>query len=696
MIFQIFILYFVFFLFGFIGLPFVKKIIISKPLAFIVAKPIGLLLFGYAIWLLSYLHILNYQNHLLILILFLICVAAGLFFSKDFFKNINFQEKNSWFKKLLFAEGFAFLTYLAYLFLRSYNGAINGTERFMDMALLSASGKTNYFPFIDPWYAGHTVNYYYYGSYLESLISNLARVPYNVSYNLALGLIYSQSALLSAVLAYSFTKSKKLAFLAAFLITTAGTLFYAGCSFKAALAEVTGTCSYASSTRLYSPSYIINEIASYSFTVGDLHAHLQALPLFLLCLILFYALSEQKKFTYIFVLLLAISIASSGMTNAWDLITLSCFFISLIIIKLFFIWKEKTEVKKNVFIWLSRTAMVAMLTAFFLYPALKDFHNPVLGLGFIPLYVKQYSLQNVQWPTPLLALLGMWGIFFVSVFAVLFTRAKEFLKNYFLLSALVLSAGIILGVELFFIRDIYSIANPPYFRANTTFKFGYHAWTMLCLVFVFCIYLLQINFVKTKILNTAKFAKWLIVISVAAGIFYPYQAIKQFYLSTKDENISSLDGSKWMQTENKTDLAAVEYINKNIKNREVIAEAVGDSYTTYARISTFTGNIAPMGWQTHEWTWRFDGEAAKKAKPKEQVETGWGTVSKVGVDMQKLYETKDLVESKEIINSYGITYIYVGKLEKEKYLNLFESKFYELGELAFEFEGSRLFKVKIN
>jgi uncharacterized membrane protein len=188
----------------------------------------------------------------------------------------------------------------------------------------------------------------------------------------------------------------------------------------------------------------------------------------------------------------------------------------------------------------------------------------------------------------------------------------------------------------------------------------------------------------------------MIVIAIFGGMVYPYQAVKQFYLNEKDKNIESLDGSKWMLTADVGDLETIKYINKNLKVRSVIAEAAGDSYTNYARISTFTGQIAPVGWQTHEWTWRFEGKNAKNILPGEQVETGWGKVSKVAGDIQKLYETNNLDEVKKIIENYNIEYVYVGKLEREKYLNIFEEKFNQIGELVFKSGENRLYRVKKN
>src|SRR5581483_6230643 len=80
--------------------------------------------------------------------------------------------------------------------------------------------------------------------------------------------------------------------------------------------------SYTNSTRFYDPSYIINEIPSYSFTVGDLHAHVLGLPFFLLNLALLFAWHKAAKPRWLLLAAMTLSLATSAMINSWDAITL--------------------------------------------------------------------------------------------------------------------------------------------------------------------------------------------------------------------------------------------------------------------------------------------------------------------------------------------------------------------------------------
>src|SRR3989337_1584821 len=317
--------YLVFLLFAPIGLIAARPFIQNFRAAYTLSKLLGLILFGYFIWLLSSLHILDFQNIALIRILFALATAASIYLLWNNWP----KEWQNILKDILTIETFWLVFYFIYLWLRSHNAEIHGTERFMDMAFFKASSMTNYFPPIDPWHAGNPINYYYYGHYLFSLVSNLSGVAANYAYTFTLGIIFSSSLMLSWAFVRRFTNSKLFASLAAFFIVAAGTVAFGIC-----IIETSGACSYVKSTRLYEPSYIINEIPSYSFTVGDLHAHLIALPFFLLALFFLYELFGREKIGYGLIGVLAVILASLGMINPWDFVSLALIVFLIAVFKL--------------------------------------------------------------------------------------------------------------------------------------------------------------------------------------------------------------------------------------------------------------------------------------------------------------------------------------------------------------------------
>src|SRR3989338_5515134 len=674
--------YAVFSVFAFIGLAFTSRWIANFKTAYISSKPLGLLIFGYFIWLLSSSKMIDFQNTLLLWIFLVLSISVSFLF---LFKNWPKYRKGVW-RDILLVEFTWIILYLAYLWLRSYNAEIHGTERFMDMAFFNASALTNYFPPIDPWRAGSPINYYYYGHYLFALVSKLSGIATNFTYTFTLGIIFSSAVMLSWAFVKRFTNSNFFAVLAGFFAAVSGTVAFSFCVLGAKAPEI---CSWMKSTRLYEPSYIINEIPSYSFTVGDLHAHLIALPFFLLALFFLLELSEREKIGYGLIGVLAIILSSLGLMNPWDFVSLALIVFLITLFKIF-----RGEYK----ILIAKMALLAVISIILMLPFFMHFESGASGIGFSHTYAATHNLlTGFQYPTPLSGWLGIWGGF-GAILALCFLILRDKIwntKNFLFL--LFLAAGLLLiGVELFFIKDIYSLANPPYFRANTVFKFGFHAWTLLSLATM----ILSAGAFREYKLTTNKYKKtialiWvlLIVITILVflGLFYPLRAIDEFYLSSKSSK--TLDGSLFLKSLYPDDYAAINWLDKNIHERKVIIEAAGDSYKEFGRISVFSGMINPINWLTHEWGWHFKPEGRPAINAKVSQESGWGKVAVISGDVRQIYESDDVAMTRTLLQKYNAEFVYIGALERTGYPNLSEQKFYELGQVVFSSGNSKLFRV---
>lgn len=106
-------------------------------------------------------------------------------------------------------------------------------------------------------------------------------------------------------------------------------------------------------------------------------------------------------------------------------------------------------------------------------------------------------------------------------------------------------------------------------------------------------------------------------------------------------------------------------------------EAQGDSYTDYERLSVNTGLPTVIGWTVHEWFWRND----------------YNIVALRIADVRTIYETSNLSLTKNLLKKYNVSYVFIGGLEKQKYINLNEDKFKKLGKVVFESGTSRLYKI---
>ena len=156
---------------------------------------------------------------------------------------------------------------------------------------------------------------------------------------------------------------------------------------------------------------------------------------------------------------------------------------------------------------------------------------------------------------------------------------------------------------------------------------------------------------------------------------YPYFAINSYYGELK--NYKSLDGLSYLNDLYSTDYQAILWARQNIPGQPVILEAQGDSYTDYARVSSNTGLPTVLGWPVHEWLWRGSyNEAGKRVE-----------------EVKILYESPDLDLTKQLIDQYNISYVFVGTLERQKYLNLQENKFAALGKIVFQSGDTKIYQI---
>lgn len=254
-------------------------------------------------------------------------------------------------------------------------------------------------------------------------------------------------------------------------------------------------------------------------------------------------------------------------------------------------------------------------------------------------------------------------------------KSNFFTIDLFIIFLFLMSLFLIVFPEIFYIKDIYI---HEYERANTMFKMTYQAFIMLYISvpYIFFRILYYIKNHKSSLLffPTIVFL-CLSIFGILSVSIYPYFAVKSYYgLVT----YQSLDGLKYLNSLYPDDYQLIKYINSHkLPENTILLEAVGDSYTKYARISANTGVSTVLGWPVHEWLWR----------------NGYDIPGKRTTNVQKIYESTSLEETKILLKTYQVNYVWVGELEREKYKNLNESKFNELGKVFLKFGSSTLYKI---
>lgn len=172
---------------------------------YLVAKPLGLLLLSWPLWLLGSLHLVPTTPYTLWGTLALFSVASGWYAIRHREEIAEFFRRER--HVILIGEGMFILVYLAWVLYRAYDPSINTTEQPMDFAFLNASVIANFFPPEDPWLRGSDVPYYYFGYLMMGNLTELTFIPSRISYNLALALIPALAATAAFGLVYNLIRA---------------------------------------------------------------------------------------------------------------------------------------------------------------------------------------------------------------------------------------------------------------------------------------------------------------------------------------------------------------------------------------------------------------------------------------------------------------------------------------------------------
>ncbi|MBC7249387.1 MAG: hypothetical protein H5T62_03815 [Anaerolineae bacterium] len=211
-------------------------------------------------------------------------------------------------------------------------------------------------------------------------------------------------------------------------------------------------------------------------------------------------------------------------------------------------------------------------------------------------------------------------------------------------------------VEFVYLRDTFGT------RMNTIFKFYYQAWVLLGLSSAYgAWYVLE---------GRRGWGRYVFALGgsllLAASLVYTVTAGPSKAGGFKGR--PTLDGLAYVREHEPDEYAAIRWLNAHSAGNPVIVEAVGGSFTNFARISSRTGLPTILGWSGHEYQWRGSGEEAARREK----------------DVDEIYSSQDFQRTLDLLEEYDVTYVYVGPLERGKYSAASLEKFDTLLEVAFQ------------
>ena len=329
------------------------------------SKPLGILLIGYASWILSQAHVLPSERLSLTALLLAMAVFSAWYAWRHLpeFRELVVRER----VPILAAEGLFLLFFIGWTLFRAYDPSIDHTEQPMDFALLNASIESSTGTPEDLWLRGEPVSYYYFGYWMMGAVTEISGVPSRVSYNLAMALIPAMAAAGIFGLVYGVVGAQAVKRRYAMMGGLAATLL------MGVAANLEGVLEFLSAngalgqrfygwvgieglegpadvpTQSWTPTefwwwfratrvintfdgdrgidYTIQEFPLFSFVLGDLHPHMMAIPFALLFVALCWnllgsptvRLRDLTLWTYLPLLALGLSLGGLGFVNMWDL-----------------------------------------------------------------------------------------------------------------------------------------------------------------------------------------------------------------------------------------------------------------------------------------------------------------------------------------------------------------------------------------
>ncbi|HKD12244.1 MAG TPA: DUF2298 domain-containing protein, partial [Thermoanaerobaculia bacterium] len=199
---------------GLAVLPLLRAFFDNRRDAALLSRPMGLAMVASLAWALT-LRGLPFERLLLNICLVLVAVGSILVHRKirERFPSPFWGPEEKQATLLFWASAAVFLA------VRAAWPEILGQEKFMDLAFLNSLTRNTNMPPVDPWAAGLTINYYYWGYLLiaaaTKLAATLALLPASfagisvlLSYNLALATLAGYSFVAAACLGMRLSRGR--------------------------------------------------------------------------------------------------------------------------------------------------------------------------------------------------------------------------------------------------------------------------------------------------------------------------------------------------------------------------------------------------------------------------------------------------------------------------------------------------------
>ena len=756
-----------------------------------ISKPVGILLVSTAVWLISYTRVVP-NSPLTWWVMLALLSLISIWMLRSDWRQLRKSLARRW-RIILTVEVIFLVFFLMFLSMRAFDPAASGTEKPMDLMMLTGVTSAEYAPPEDPWLAGEPIAYYYFGYWMYGGVNAMAGTTPSIAFNVGIAMVAGLAASVAASFVVFLVRrdgAREKASLVAGGFSAVLLLLMSNLTGLWTLLDITKIAPTSLLNWYHGKEYVrvdkivtwrpddfwwwwkssritnsfnsegadldftIQEFPFFSFLLGDFHPHLMSIPFVLTgitVLVAVFIANRSISFSTLrrnipATVIAALAIGSSGFINFWDvglLLLLSTglvfaawiargrfgakslitavlpvaaiWAIGVLIYSPFYLitaesqvqWPPIAPVKYGtrpihfISIWLLLMTMAAPVavilaskySAIFTRRIRKGASESLTERNLIwpPAWITALSLVAIPWAIWVvthvlfndnafitdvitrLPVTGVLGVISVTLIAVVLTRARRGADDgmHYVLILAALAVYLLFAAELFFVHDLFGN------RMNTVFKFYYQAWIVLSVVGGYGAHVWWKH--HRKLVGAARLgsrtAIGVMTVVIISSLYFPVA-------SAVSKTVSSgigpdLDGLSFMKDRNEDELNVIRDISEISENDDVLVEAIGGSYSEFARISGSTGVPTPLGWEFHEKQWHGSIDLFSDRK----------------TDVETLYTTDDESELSEIIDKYSLTMVVVGPRERSTYGNIDMTMFDTIGDRIIEHGFYTVFSI---
>lgn len=574
-----------------------------------------------------------------------------------------------------------------------------GTEKPMDMALVNAIAASDALPPRNPWFAGSDLDgYYYFGHLLVAVMIQATGVEPTVGYNTALAAFFALAGVAAHGLGSALAGLTEAPRALTGLLTMGLVLVAGNLASAVLLLEFDGPLTsydWFQASRVVPGT--INEFPAFSWLLGDLHAHVMAVPLTLTAL----ALALQWLHAGARIPDTAAAAVLTGLlyaTNSWSYPVVT----GLLLLALLAAPGSLARRGAHAGLLLAGGALAVL-------PFLLAFEPPASGIGLVddrrplllavrdgaltlglPAWLAAGAFLAAALALPRSRLLALIAVVALAMVLSALSGARlawtalllalAAVAAWRLLASSSTAAGRFVWLMLFggllctaipevvYISDAFS--GGALERMNTVFKLGYQAWLLLAVGGIAALVVFAGG------LPAAARISWLggaVVLAVASAAF----PLAGSHARTGGFSaVPTLSGLRWLAASAPGDVAAIAWLRAHAEPSAVVLESAGDDYSAagHARISTFTGRSTVIGWEGHVLQWGEDPGTRR-------------------ADVSRLYREPSASVAAPLLRAYGVDYVVSGPLERADHGTVGEAKWDALGTRVFEQAGTTIWRL---